>query len=120
MAMDKKKPGREKNKQEKLLQAAALGIVGAFPHLGRITKTVDLATFQGSQQSHEKAFQSLGRQQASLHDARLELKGQARALRKLIKKVRAAVLANYGDDSHELELVGGKRLSQRKKPVRVK
>jgi hypothetical protein len=35
-----------------------------------------------------------------------------------VKRVRAGVRANYGDDSSQYELVGGTRLSDRKSPVR--
>jgi hypothetical protein len=35
-----------------------------------------------------------------------------------IKRVRAGVKANYGDDSQQYEMVGGKRMSERKPPVR--
>ena len=35
-----------------------------------------------------------------------------------IKRVRAGVKANYGDDSSEFELIGGTRRSERKSPSR--
>ena len=35
-----------------------------------------------------------------------------------VKRVRAGIKANYGDDSSEYELVGGTRLSERKSPTR--
>jgi hypothetical protein len=35
-----------------------------------------------------------------------------------VKRVRAGVKANYGDDSSQYELAGGTRLSDRKSPVR--
>jgi hypothetical protein len=35
-----------------------------------------------------------------------------------VKRVRAGVKANYGDDSSQYEMVGGTRLSDRKSPVR--
>ena len=35
-----------------------------------------------------------------------------------IKRVRAGVKANYGDDSSEYELIGGTRVSERKSPTR--
>jgi flagellar biosynthesis/type III secretory pathway chaperone len=38
--------------------------------------------------------------------------------RELLKRIRAAVRGAYGDDSTEYELVGGTRLSERKKPLR--
>jgi hypothetical protein len=36
-----------------------------------------------------------------------------------VKRVRAGVKANYGDDSQQYEMVGGKRLSDRKSPRRI-
>jgi hypothetical protein len=35
-----------------------------------------------------------------------------------VKRVRAGVKANYGDDSSQYEMVGGTRLSERKSPTR--
>ena len=35
-----------------------------------------------------------------------------------VKRVRAGVKANYGDDSSQYEMVGGTRLSERKTPTR--
>lgn len=35
-----------------------------------------------------------------------------------VKRVRAGVKANYGDDSSQYEMVGGTRLSERKSPAR--
>ena len=35
-----------------------------------------------------------------------------------IKRVRAGVKANYGDDSQQYEMVGGTRTSERKSPTR--
>jgi hypothetical protein len=35
-----------------------------------------------------------------------------------IKRIRAGVKANYGDDSQQFEMVGGTRLSDRKPPTR--
>lgn len=35
-----------------------------------------------------------------------------------IKRVRAGVKANYGDDSQQFEMVGGARVSDRKPPTR--
>ena len=35
-----------------------------------------------------------------------------------IKRVRAGVKANYGDDSQQYEMVGGTRTSERKQRVR--
>ncbi len=35
-----------------------------------------------------------------------------------VKRVRAGVKANYGDDSSQYEMVGGTRLSDRKSPAR--
>ncbi len=37
-----------------------------------------------------------------------------------VKRVRAGVKANFGDDSSQYEMVGGTRLSERKSPVRKK
>ena len=37
---------------------------------------------------------------------------------KLIKRIRRSTEGVYGDDAGELELVGGKRISTRKRPVR--
>ena len=36
-----------------------------------------------------------------------------------VKRVRAGVKANYGDDSQQFEMVGGKRTSERKSPRRT-
>jgi hypothetical protein len=35
-----------------------------------------------------------------------------------VKRVRAGVKANYGDDSSQYEMIGGTRLSERKSPTR--
>jgi len=35
-----------------------------------------------------------------------------------VKRVRAGVKANYGDDSQQFEMVGGTRTSERKAPTR--
>jgi hypothetical protein len=36
-----------------------------------------------------------------------------------MKRVRAGVKANYGDDSQQYEMVGGTRMSERKTPRRT-
>jgi hypothetical protein len=36
-----------------------------------------------------------------------------------VKRVRAGVKANYGDDSQQYEMVGGTRTSERKSPRRI-
>ncbi len=35
-----------------------------------------------------------------------------------VKRVRAGVKSNYGDDSYQYDLIGGTRVSDRKSPVR--
>jgi len=41
-----------------------------------------------------------------------------RAMWDKVKRVRAGIKANYGDDSSQYEMVGGTRMSERKAPTR--
>ena len=58
----------------------------------------------------------------SLETELVDLRNQRDALLKdlwdSVKRVRAAVKGTFGDDSSEYEMVGGTRLSERKRPTR--
>ncbi len=47
-----------------------------------------------------------------------EKRATVKEVKHLLKRIREGVKGHYGDDSVEYSLVGGKRLSERKKPVR--
>ena len=63
-------------------------------------------------------------QMASLEAQLTDLRNHRDALSTTIwdqvKRVRAGVKANFGDDSSQYEMVGGTRLSERKSPMRKK
>ncbi len=76
-----------------------------------------------------KAFklesQQLGESITSVNDANrartkavAEKRERVKVIQQMIKRIRASVKGRFGDDSLEYELVGGKRASNRKKPVR--
>jgi len=52
--------------------------------------------------------------EAQLTDLRNQRDAVYDALWEMLKRIRAAVKGNYGDDSSEYEMVGGTRLSDRK------
>ena len=60
-----------------------------------------------------------------IHDLRDQLTGlldrrndQAKALNKMVVRVRGAIKSNFGDDSPEYEQAGGTRSSEYKKPAK--
>jgi hypothetical protein len=101
-----------------LVQAQA--IVSAWNQIGA---TVPLGTLLPANLTADiTAATTLESQMASLELQLTNARNQRDALYSgiwdKVKRVRAGVKANYGDDSTQYELVGGTRLSDRKSPVR--
>ena len=58
--------------------------------------------------------------EAQLTDLRNQRDALYEAVWEKVKRVRAGVKGQYGDDSSQYEMVGGTRLSERKTPARKK
>lgn len=98
----------------------AQSIVTAWNQIGA---TVTLGTLlPASLTTDLTAATALESQMASLEVQLTNARNQRDALYSgiwdKVKRVRAGVKANYGDDSSQYEMVGGTRLSDRKSPVR--
>jgi hypothetical protein len=74
-----------------------------------------LAEALANERQRQGQIASLEKQLTELRNQRDE---QLIGMWDAIKRVRATVKGVYGDDSSQYELVGGKRLSERKRPVR--
>jgi hypothetical protein len=111
---------KTRHQVEMQLQSEATLIAGNLPNLAGLPKALDPKEFEGARGRFDDAYQSVVHQEAALFEARTNLRLRRRSLRKLIKRVRNGVLAVYGDDAPELEMVGAKRISQHKRPVRPK
>ena len=75
----------------------------------------------------ETARDSVASLEATIADLRDQLTGlldrrndQAKALNKMVVRVRGAIKSNFGDDSPEYEQAGGTRSSEFKKPAKKK
>jgi len=73
----------------------------------------------------ETACDSVKTLETQIEDLRHQLTGlldrrndEAKALNKLVVRVRGAIKSNFGDDSPEYEQAGGTRSSERKKPAK--
>ncbi len=73
----------------------------------------------------EAARDGVAELETQIDDLRHQLTGlldrrndQAKALNKLVVRVRGAIKSNFGDDSPEYEQAGGTRASERKPPTR--
>lgn len=75
----------------------------------------DLAEALANERHRQSQIATLEKQLTELRNKRDE---QLIGMWDAIKRVRATVKGIYGDDSSQYELVGGKRLSERKRPVR--
>ncbi len=87
-------------------------VVAALP------KDLDPKGFHAESQRLDASIATVKRLNVELKGAIGEKRGHEKAMRQLLKRVRAAVKGHFGDDSTEYALVGGTRLSERKKPVR--
>ncbi|MBM4345190.1 MAG: hypothetical protein FJ100_17610 [Deltaproteobacteria bacterium] len=68
--------------------------------------------------SAQKELDDIDQTKRSLTKKVTDKNKSIKGLRDVIKRLRNAVKGEYGDDSTEYESVGGKRLSERKPPVR--
>ncbi len=82
--------------------------------LGNLTQAVLTTDLEQAQAALNK-IQSL---EAQLTDARNQRDAAYATVWDEVKRVRSAIKGIYGDDSSQYEMVGGTRLSERKKPVR--
>jgi len=94
-------------------------ILQVLPKLAaKLPADLDEKSLTGAADDLEKKIGEVKRLNALRTEA-MNLRDDAVArINDLTKRVRAAVKGAYGDDSTEYELVGGTRLSDRKRPVR--
>ncbi|MFL5804145.1 MAG: hypothetical protein ACJ8CR_20665 [Roseiflexaceae bacterium] len=92
----------------------ACGQIDPSLKLGTQDQSV-LATNIAQAQSTTAQIHILELQLVNLRNQRDEQLG---AIWEMVKRARATIKGFYGDDSSEYELVGGKRLSERKKTTR--
>lgn len=57
---------------------------------------------------------------AQLTDLRNQRDSRSLAVWQMVKRVRDGIKGSYGDDSSQYEMIGGKRMSERKRPARKK
>src|SRR5438128_446746 len=114
MAMKKQ---RQKHAEALRLRGDSTSIANACSNLS-LPKKVDATVFEAEKIAFDAAFQSVLDLETRLGEARATLQLKSHAMRKLIKRVHAAVLSIYGDDSPEIETVGVKRISKRKRRAR--
>ena len=74
----------------------------------------EVETARDSVKTLETQIEDLRHQLTGLLDRRND---EAKALNKLVVRVRGAIKSNFGDDSPEYEQAGGTRSSERKKPA---
>jgi hypothetical protein len=89
-------------------QISATLVIGELNQAGLDAKLTEARATQAQIDSLESQLTNLRNQRDALH---LTIWNQ-------VKRVRAGVKANFGDDSSQFEMVGGTRLSERKPPVR--
>lgn len=77
-----------------------------------------LAMLTGDVQDTTPIEQQIINLETQLTNARNERDALYAAMWEKLKRVRAGVKANYGDDSSQYEMVGGTRRSERKAPAR--
>ena len=82
--------------------------------LGKVSQQ-DFADMIASVQDAQKDIEQLALQQVKLRNRRDDQLAEAW---ETIKRLRYVVKGTYGDDSSEYELVGGRRMSERKKSNR--
>ena len=75
----------------------------------------EVETARDSVKTLETQIEDLRHQLTGLLDRRND---EAKALNKLVVRVRGAIKSNFGDDSPEYEQAGGTRSSERKKPAK--
>ena len=75
----------------------------------------EVETARDSVKTLETQIEDLRHQLTGLLDRRND---EAKALNKLVVRVRGAIKSNFGDDSPEYEQAGGTRSSEYKKPVK--
>jgi hypothetical protein len=81
---------------------------------GALTQA-DFADELARMQAIQSQIQAL---ELQLTDLRIKRDERLAGMWDTVKRVRATVKGTYGDDSSEYELVGGTRLSQRRRPAR--
>jgi hypothetical protein len=80
--------------------------------------TLTLSAFTTEITAASTIESDLIRLEAQLTDKRNQRDAAYTALWDKVKRIRNGVKANYGDDSSQLEMVGGTRTSERKAPSR--
>lgn len=76
------------------------------------------AMLEGDLTNSQPIEQDLVNLETRLTDLRNQRDALYTAIWEKLKRVRAGVKANYGDDSSQYEMVGGTRKSERKSPTR--
>src|SRR5437870_1340657 len=111
------KKQKQKHGRALRLRNESTSIANAYAQLS-LPKKVDATVFAAEKGDFDGAFQNVLDLESKLGEARTTLHQKSRSLRKLIKRVHSATLSIYSDDSPELEMVGVKRISKHRRPVR--
>jgi hypothetical protein len=98
--------------QEVLVGWAQVSATLAFGTLNSAALTTDITTVSTLESDISKL-------EIQLADKRNQRDLVYNSMWDKVKRVRAGVKANYGDDSQQYEMVGGKRSSERKSPRRT-
>src|SRR5262249_36273158 len=110
-----------KRRTSKVLETARqrlAGVKAISPPAG-IGGTLTLASFEAAIEAFSDQQDSYNSKIADLDDETNQLDDQEEQLNQLNQRILAAVRAQYGPDSSELEQLGAVRLRDRKKPVRT-
>ena len=93
-------------------------LASVVPKLAKLPAGLDAAAFGALVQDVEQARAEVARLEREGVAASNRKAEKLEALYEMVKNMRKAVGALYGDDSTEYELVGGTRRSERKRPHR--
>ena len=85
-----------------------------FTGMGEVTAESLVAKIQEA----KDAESNLNSLKSQVKEATNQKNGKYKELNDLLKRVKAAVKVQYGDDSNEWEMIGGVRVSERKKRIK--
>jgi|SRR5579883_484039 len=94
-------------------------LLKVYPKIAEgLPKTLERKKLEDQIGSFAQALSKVQDADALRKAAVVQKRNERKQLNTFVKRVRRGVESYFGDDSAEYSLVGGKRLSQRKRPVR--
>lgn len=102
------------------IRTQAQSVVQGWKAIGNTMVITDLTQEAMETEVHSVTplLEEIDNMEARLSELRTQRDAVFEDLWKKVKRVRAGVKANYGDDSAEYKMIGGKRISDRKPAVR--